>query len=114
MTPPVKSRLLLTPAPLQVRGQKFAGETPPRNPCRASTERQRLRWLPRALFLFILMGSRVFALDPAKSLFQYNCQNWTRQTGLPANKINAVAQSRDGYIWLSTQNGLVRFDGVEF
>ena len=54
------------------------------------------------------------ALDPAKSVFQFNCQNWTRQNGLPGEKVNAVGQTKDGYIWLGTQNGLLRFDGSDF
>lgn len=57
---------------------------------------------------------RVRALDPEKSIFQYNCQNWTRPSGLPADRITSVTQSTDGYIWLGSQNGLIRFDGVEF
>ncbi|ACB75423.1 sensor histidine kinase [Opitutus terrae] len=55
-----------------------------------------------------------FALDPAKSIRQFNVQSWTRQTGLPADKIGDVVQTPDGFIWLGTQNGLVRFDGLEF
>ncbi len=62
----------------------------------------------------LLLPLSVRALDPNKSIFQYNCQNWTRQTGLPADKISAVIQTKDGYIWLGTQNGLIRFDGLEF
>lgn len=54
------------------------------------------------------------ALDPQRSLWQYNCQNWTRQTGLPAGRIGAIAQTRDGFLWLGTQTGLVRFDGLAF
>ena len=54
------------------------------------------------------------ALDPSKDIFQYNCQTWTRQNGLPVNGINAIAQTRDGYLWLGTAAGLVRFDGTEF
>jgi PAS domain S-box-containing protein len=54
------------------------------------------------------------ALDPTKSIFQYNLQNWTRQEGLPSDKVTAIAQTSDGYLWLGTQNGLVRFNGVEF
>ena len=61
-----------------------------------------------------LMACHVFALDPAKSLFQFNCRNWTRQNGLLPDKINSIVQSKDGYIWLGTQNGLVRFDGLDF
>ena len=53
-------------------------------------------------------------MDPGKSVFQFNCQNWTRQNGLPAEKISCISQTRDGYIWLGTQNGLVRFDGLDF
>ena len=54
------------------------------------------------------------ALDPGRSLFQYNCQTWRRANGLPANGINAIAQTRDGRLWLGTSKGLVCFDGVEF
>jgi signal transduction histidine kinase/ligand-binding sensor domain-containing protein/CheY-like chemotaxis protein len=55
-----------------------------------------------------------FALNPARDILQYNCQSWSRQNGLPANGINAIAQTRDGYLWLGTTVGLVRFDGAEF
>lgn len=54
------------------------------------------------------------ALDPAKSIHQFNIQNWSRASGLPADRVNAIAQSKDGFIWLGTLNGLVRFDGAEF
>ncbi len=75
-------------------------------------------WLCQSLavavtLVFCLAGS-AWALDPAKTIFQFNCRNWTRQNGLPADKISGVAQSKDGYLWLGTQDGLVRFDGVEF
>jgi hypothetical protein len=39
---------------------------------------------------------------------------WTAATGLPVNTVNAIIQSRTGYIWLTTYDGLVRFDGVRF
>ncbi|MBX6366177.1 MAG: hypothetical protein IRZ00_20215, partial [Gemmatimonadetes bacterium] len=39
---------------------------------------------------------------------------WTVREGLPLNSIRTVLQSRDGYIWLATMDGLVRFDGVRF
>ncbi len=68
-------------------------------------------FLGGALFLAPLT---VLALDPAKSIYQYNCQSWTRQTGLPSDKVNAIAQTKDGFLWLGQQNGLVRFDGVAF
>jgi len=65
------------------------------------------------LFCF-LMANGALALDPDKAVYQFNCQNWDRQSGLPSDKINAITQTGDGYIWFGTQNGLVRFDGFEF
>lgn len=40
--------------------------------------------------------------------------SWYREDGLPQNAISAVTQTRDGYLWISTYNGLARFDGVSF
>jgi PAS domain S-box-containing protein len=56
----------------------------------------------------------VRALEPTKSVFQYNVHNWGRPDGLPGNKVNTITQTADGYLWLGTQNGLVQFDGIEF
>jgi len=39
---------------------------------------------------------------------------WMREHGLPQNSVNAIVQSRDGYIWIGTQEGVARFDGVRF
>ena len=72
------------------------------------------RWKMAAACLFLLSAGSLLALDPAKSVFQFNCQSWTRQNGLPPDTITAVTQTKDGYIWLGTQKGLVRFDGFEF
>jgi PAS domain S-box-containing protein len=54
------------------------------------------------------------ALDPAKNLRQYVHQSWSVDHGLPQNSVTAIAQSRDGHLWLATLEGLVRFDGVRF
>jgi ligand-binding sensor domain-containing protein len=86
----------------------------------ASTNfRKKHRWSRRVLLaglmaFHLLLPDLGFALDPSRSLLEYNCQTWSRQNGLPANGINAIIQSRDGYIWLGTTVGLVRFDGIEF
>ena len=61
-----------------------------------------------------LAASHCLALDPEKTLFQYNCRTWTRQNGLPAGGVNAITQTADGYLWLGTAGGLVSFDGIEF
>src|SRR5438093_12283038 len=39
---------------------------------------------------------------------------WTTEHGLPQNSVTAILQTRDGYLWIGTFGGLVRFDGVKF
>src|SRR6266849_5382558 len=45
---------------------------------------------------------------------QYRFNSWSTDNGLPQNSVNDIRQTRDGYIWLTTFDGLVRFDGVRF
>lgn len=45
---------------------------------------------------------------------QYSVRLWQTEDGLPQNSVQAAIQTRDGYIWVGTQNGLARFDGVRF
>lgn len=45
---------------------------------------------------------------------QYRFEVWQTDEGLPQNTVSAIIQSREGYLWLGTYNGLVRFDGVRF
>lgn len=45
---------------------------------------------------------------------QHYVESWTTENGLPHNVIGALQQTRDGYIWMATFDGLVRFDGVRF
>ena len=45
---------------------------------------------------------------------QYIARSWTHKDGLPSTLIYATTQTRDGYIWLGTSDGLVRFDGITF
>jgi ligand-binding sensor domain-containing protein/two-component sensor histidine kinase len=56
----------------------------------------------------------VFALDPSRLLSQFGHDIWQREQGLPNNTIHAILQTQDGYLWLATEEGLVRFDGVRF
>src|SRR5437667_8317069 len=54
------------------------------------------------------------ALDPARRLTQYPLQAWDTRSGLPDDLSAALAQTRDGYVWVGTNRGLARFDGVRF
>ncbi len=44
----------------------------------------------------------------------YGFRAWQADDGLPQNSVHAIAQTREGYLWVGTQEGLVRFDGVRF
>ncbi|HEU4511353.1 MAG TPA: two-component regulator propeller domain-containing protein [Pyrinomonadaceae bacterium] len=55
-----------------------------------------------------------FALDSRRELSQFNHEVWLTENGLPQNTVHAIAQTADGYIWIGTEEGLARFDGVKF
>ncbi len=61
-----------------------------------------------------LYGQDAFGLDHSRAFTQYASQNWQSEQGLPENSILNLCQTRDGYLWIATNEGLVRFDGVKF
>src|SRR5437879_8839375 len=62
----------------------------------------------------ILLPLCAGASDSNKPLTQYTHTVWTRKDGIPAAFIYSLAQTQDGYLWLATTDGLVRFDGRPF
>jgi len=63
-----------------------------------------------ALILTLLPPAR--GLSPTRPPEEYIVESWGVGEGLPQNSVTAIAQTGDGYIWLGTYSGLVRFDGV--
>ena len=72
-----------------------------------------VNWCAIAAVLSGLAASAA-ALEPSTSLASYERQAWAMENGLPQNTVQALAQTKDGFLWLGTEAGLVRFDGVEF
>jgi signal transduction histidine kinase/ligand-binding sensor domain-containing protein/CheY-like chemotaxis protein len=66
--------------------------------------------------VFLLPGARgdSYALTPNRSLTQYTHRVWQTEDGLPQNTVQSIVQTPDGYLWLASQEGIVRFDGVSF
>ncbi len=54
------------------------------------------------------------AATGASNELNYLIRVWQVENGLPQNKVTAVVQTHDGYLWLGTYSGLARFDGVRF
>lgn len=54
------------------------------------------------------------ALDPNRNLSQYVRDRWRTEHGFPRGPVYAIEQTTDGYLWIGTEKGLVRFDGMNF
>ncbi len=54
------------------------------------------------------------ALEPGRSVSQYGHQSWTNRTGLPGESVRGFTQTPDGFLWVRTNNGIARFDGITF
>jgi signal transduction histidine kinase/ligand-binding sensor domain-containing protein len=66
------------------------------------------------LTIWLAGSGQLQALDPSRPLTQAWLRIWQTQHGLPRASIFSIRQTSDGYIWLGTQSGLLRFDGVRF
>ena len=77
-----------------------------------------IKWLCVCLALAGLprgAGAASVPLTEAAAVHQpYRVKRWTTDDGLPQNRIAALQQTRDGYLWIGTWFGLARFDGVRF
>ncbi|MCP4217585.1 MAG: helix-turn-helix domain-containing protein [bacterium] len=66
-----------------------------------------------ALLFLALLSRTSFGLDISKPNF-YRHNVWTAEDGLPMNNVLSIQRTPDGYLWLATETGLARFDGLEF
>ncbi len=65
-----------------------------------------------ALTSLCALASLFSIASQASSRFSFEV--WTTDNGLPQNTINSIIQTREGYLWLATADGLVRYDGAQF
>ena len=66
------------------------------------------------LFVFLLSCWYSWGLDPQKPVDLYLVDKWDKIDGLPSNSVRSITQTLDGYLWIGTTRGLVRFDGMKF
>src|SRR5215467_14519609 len=67
-----------------------------------------------SFLMCVMVAPPAAALDVRGPDTHYTHASWNSEDGLPGNQIFAVAQDQDGYLWLGTNETLVRFDGVRF
>ncbi|HYP17140.1 MAG TPA: two-component regulator propeller domain-containing protein [Opitutus sp.] len=72
------------------------------------------RCLPSHLLKIVVFLATALVAPAQASGTRFTLANWQAQDGLPSNKVMSVLQTRDGYLWAGTHEGLVRFDGVRF
>jgi ligand-binding sensor domain-containing protein len=70
-------------------------------------------WLLSITLFALLLSTPMFAIDRDRRIGELYHTGWTAKDGAPG-KIQAIAQTPDGFLWLGTANGLFRFDGVHF
>src|ERR1041385_7952629 len=79
------------------------------------SNRTRIHGLQLSLPLCSLfLAQLASALDPSTAITQYHQDVWSEGDGLPQGSVQVVIQTRDGYLWVGTRDGLARFDGVKF
>jgi signal transduction histidine kinase/ligand-binding sensor domain-containing protein len=69
----------------------------------------------RSSFIWVLCGIAVLsAVAYSQDSNNLGHQSWSTENGLPQNSVHQFFQSGDGYIWIATEGGIARFNGIDF
>ncbi len=74
----------------------------------------RLLGLAVAGVVVVCHSVSVLAIDPNRTLSQYIHNSWGMDKGFPGGSVTSIAQTPDGYLWIGTDTGIIRFDGINF
>ncbi len=72
-----------------------------------------IRWILFGIVLLCLVHE-ARGLDPNRLPSQYVREEWIRASRFPGGAVNTIGQTADGYLWIGTDKGLIRFDGFNF
>lgn len=70
-----------------------------------------MAYLPRLFLLALLLGGLARGDNTER---HYVVHGWQQKDGLPQNSANEIIQGENGYLWVATYGGIVRFDGNRF
>ncbi|MEP7361882.1 MAG: ATP-binding protein [Acidobacteriota bacterium] len=68
--------------------------------------------LPAAVLF--LLACRVWAIDPSQPATKYQLDHWGAREEFPEESISAITQTKDGFLWIATPAGLIRYNGQQF
>ena len=66
------------------------------------------------IIIILLFWWSSWALDPDKRLDEYLVDHWNTSEGFPSELVHSITQTPDGYLWIATEKGLCRYDGITF
>ncbi|MGE5340056.1 MAG: two-component regulator propeller domain-containing protein [Candidatus Omnitrophota bacterium] len=75
---------------------------------------RRLLYGTALIFFLVCSTTGLLGLAPWKAVSQYSLTLWGKREGLPQQTVYGIAQTPNGYLWIATMEGLVRFDGIRF
>lgn len=83
---------------------------------RLTSRRAKCSALPLKLLIPVLLlcAGGAGGLDPGRPAGEFARRAWQTDSGLPQNTVHSIAQTADGYVWVATEEGLARFDGLGF
>src|SRR6266481_6785854 len=84
---------------------------------RAHRGRPKLHWSFKWLIAAVIVAYFVTSangLSSHKAMSEYIRDQWSAEQGFPGGPVYAIAQTPDGYLWIGTEKGLIRFDGLSF
>jgi ligand-binding sensor domain-containing protein/signal transduction histidine kinase len=80
----------------------------------ASKRMNRLRCCLLVTLMAVCFVDLAHAVDPNRTFSQYIRDQWTAENGFPGGLVNSFTQTPDGYLWIGTEKGLYRYDGLNF
>ena len=73
-----------------------------------------VNFFPRLIAALVLAGGALTGVRGEEMSGRFLVRSWQSEDGLPSNVVRSVTQATDGYLWVATAEGVVRFDGVRF
>lgn len=99
---------------MQHQRNGYRGRTMACTPVRPGVRRGAVLGWGLAVLACLTAASTTAALERDRAMSQYIRDEWFSARGYPGGAVHAITQSRDGYLWIAAERGLVRFDGLTF